>query len=62
MIEVNIKEIKKPNDVSYCANCNFKNYPYIFSYYSIAHETKKGFIARIKKSIEHEFHVKPTIK
>ena len=62
MIEVNIKQIKKPNGVTYCANCNFRNNPYVFSYYSIAHETRRGFIERIKKSIKHEFHVKPTIK
>lgn len=45
----------------YCAVCWFNNNTNKFSYYSIPHETKKGFVKRVVNTIRHEFNLKPEI-
>jgi len=61
MISMQVKDIPMPNGLRYCAVCWYDRNEYTFSYYSVDHETKKGFIKRVIKTIKHEFNEKPEI-
>ena len=61
MILMQVKDIPMEESVRYCAVCRFNQNENTFSYYSVDHETKKGFIKRVVKTIRHEFNLKPEI-
>jgi len=61
MISMQVKDIPMPNGLRYCAVCWYDGNENTFSYYSVDHETKKGFIKRVVKTIKHEFNEKPEI-
>jgi len=61
MITMQVKDIPMPNGLRYCAVCRYEGNENTFSYYSVDHETKRGFIKRIKNTIKHEFNTKPEI-
>ena len=61
MISMQVKDIPMPNGLRYCAVCWYDGNENTFSYYSVDHETKKGFIKRVVKIIKHEFNEKPKI-
>lgn len=61
MILMEVKDIQMMEGIRYCAVCRYDGNENTFSYYSVDHETKKGFIKRVVKTIKHEFKVKPEI-
>jgi len=61
MISMQVKDIPMEEGIRYCAVCRFDKNDNTFSYYSVDHETKRGFIKRIKNTIKHEFNTKPEI-
>ena len=61
MISMQVKDIPMEEGMRYCAVCRFNQNDNTFSYYSVDHETKKGFIKRVIKTITHEFKTKPEI-
>ena len=61
MIWMKLKDIPMHEGIRYCAVCWFNNNTNKFSYYSIPHETKKGFVKRVVNTIRHEFNLKPEI-
>jgi hypothetical protein len=61
MISMKVKDIQMMEGIRYCAVCRYDGNENTFSYYSVDHETKKGFIKRVVKTIKHEFNEKPEI-
>ena len=61
MIWMQVKDIHMAEEIRYCAVCRFNENENTFSYYSVDHETKKGFVKRVVKTITHEFNTKPEI-
>lgn len=61
MILMEVKDIQMMEGIRYCAVCRYDGNENTFSYYSVDHETKKGFIKRVVKTIKHEFNEKPEI-
>ena len=61
MIWMQVKNITMDEGVRYCAVCRFNDNQNTFSYYSVDHESRKGFIKRVVKTIRHEFKIKPEV-
>lgn len=61
MIWMKIKTIELEERTVYCAECRFNNNSNTFSYYSVDHETKKGFTDRVMATIRNEFRIKPEV-